>query len=173
MWCTPRHGGGADLRELSDPLISVLVMEVGVVPPRVRGEEAPVVPGEVVSSGLTDLDVVADIWSTDARMAREHAHQAAAIAELARRRRVERDRDFGARGGPGVDARALRPVALADVSDDFVTELAVIRGCSEAEASELAVAALLLTTKARAGVVGALRRAADGPQGADPAGPAR
>ncbi|WP_139220471.1 HNH endonuclease signature motif containing protein [Trujillonella endophytica] len=90
---------------------------------------------------------MADIWSTDAHIAREYAHQAAVIAELARRRRRERDAAFGERGGPGPDAVAARPAALADVSDDFVSELAVIRGCGESEASRLAVEALLLTTK--------------------------
>ncbi len=117
-----------------------------MVPPRVDGDPIRVLPGEVVSAALSELDLVADVWSTDARMAREYAHQAAVIAELARRRRVERDADSGEHGRPAPDARALRPAALADVSDDFVTELAVIRGCAEAEASRLAVDALLLTT---------------------------
>ncbi|TKJ33370.1 hypothetical protein A6V29_16120 [Blastococcus sp. CCUG 61487] len=103
-------------------------------------------PADLMSPGSSELEIVADIWSADAHMAREHARQAAAIAELARRRSVERDADFGARGGPGHDSRAVRQPVLADVSDDFVTELAVIRNCSEAEASKLAVESLLLTT---------------------------
>ena len=110
------------------------------------GQPIPFAPSELVSSHESELELVADIWSSDAHMAREHARQAAAVAELARRRSVERDADLGPRGGPGPDARAVRPPALADVSDDFVTELAVIRHCSEAEASRLAVESVRLTT---------------------------
>jgi hypothetical protein len=123
-------------------------MSIGVLPPpRVAGVPVPVLPSEVVSAVWADLDLAAEIWSTDARLAREHARQAAVITELARRRQASRDADFGPRGGPGSDARASRPAALAEVSEDFVPELAVIRGCSEYEASKLAVEALLLTGK--------------------------
>lgn len=62
-------------------------------------------------------------------------------------RAVERYEDFGPRGGPGLDSCSLRPAALADVSDDFVSELALVRTCSEAEAPRLAAESLLLTTK--------------------------
>ena len=102
-------------------------------PPR-SGEPIPVLPSEVVPPECGELELVCDIWSADAHMAREHARQAATIAELARRRSAERDTDFGPRGGPGPDSRSMRPAALADVSDDFVSELALIRHCSEAEA---------------------------------------
>jgi hypothetical protein len=123
-------------------------MEDGGLPrPPVEGEPIPFVPWEVVSPQSGEFELVCDIWSADAHMAREHARQAATIAELARRRSAERDRDFGTRGGSGPDSRAMRPAALADVSDDFVTELALIRHCSESEASRLAVESLLLTTK--------------------------
>ena len=115
--------------------------------PPVDGEPVPVLPSEVVSRQSAELELVCDIWSADAHMAREHARQAATIAELARRRSVERDTDFGLRGRPGPDSRAMRPAALADVSDDFVTELALIRHCSEAEAGRLAAESILLTTK--------------------------
>ncbi|WP_051684373.1 HNH endonuclease signature motif containing protein [Blastococcus sp. URHD0036] len=121
-------------------------MSIGSVP-RLVGVPVAVSPSEVVSARSADLELVADIWSTDAHMAREHAKQAAVIAELARRRRVSRDADSGPRGGAGQDAQAVRPAALADVSEDFVTELAVIRGCSDGEASKLAVEALVLTGK--------------------------
>src|SRR3954447_5584008 len=123
-------------------------MEDGGGPrPREEGEPIPVLPSEVVSPLAAELELVCDIWSADAHMAREHARQAATIAELARRRSVERDTAFGPRGGPGPDARAMRPAALSDVSDDFVTELALIRHCSEAEAGRLATESILLTTK--------------------------
>jgi hypothetical protein len=122
-------------------------MEGGGVPrPPEDGEPIPVLPSEVVSPELADLELVCDIWSADAHMAREHARQAATIAELARRRSAERDTAFGARGRPGPDSRAVRPAALADVCDDFVSELALIRSCSEAEAGRLAAEAILLTT---------------------------
>jgi hypothetical protein len=121
-------------------------MEVGVVP-RVDGEPVPILPSDVVPSSSGEFDLVADIWSTDARMAREHAVQAAAIAELAHRRPAQRDQDFGPRGGAGPDSRARRPDSLAEVAEDFVTELSVIRHCSESEASRLAADALLLTGK--------------------------
>ncbi len=111
------------------------------------GEPIPFVPSEVTSEETSELELVADIWSADAHMAREYARQAAVIAELARRRSVERDADFGPRGGPGRSSRAGCPAALAHVSDDFVSELATIRLCSEAEASRLAVESILLTTK--------------------------
>ncbi|MGK5170507.1 HNH endonuclease signature motif containing protein [Geodermatophilus sp. CPCC 205761] len=123
-------------------------MEDGGVPrPPEDGVPLPVLPAEVVSPLVAELELVCDIWSADACMAREHARQAATIAELARRRSVERDAAFGPRGGPGPDSRAMRPAALADVSDDFVSELALIRHCSEAEAGRLAAESLLLTTK--------------------------
>src|SRR3712207_3775914 len=123
-------------------------MEDGGVPrPPEDGEPIPVLPAEVVSPQLGDFELVCDIWSADAHVAREHARQAATITELARRRSAERDTAFGARGGPGPDSRAIRPAALADVSDDFVSELALIRSCSEAEAGRLATESLLLTTK--------------------------
>ncbi|MGR6965323.1 HNH endonuclease [Geodermatophilus sp. URMC 61] len=123
-------------------------MEDGGVPrPPEDGEPMPVVPSEVVSPELAEFELVCDIWSADAHMAREHARQAATIAELARRRAVERDAAFGPRGGPGPDSRAMRPAALVDVSDDFVSELAIIRSCSEAEAGRLAAESMLLTTK--------------------------
>lgn len=112
--------------------------------PPPAGGSIPFVPTDLMSEESSELEIVADIWSADAHMAREHARQAAAIAELARRRTIERDADLGPRGGPGRDAAAMRPPALADVSDDFVSELAVIRNCSEAEASKLAVESLLL-----------------------------
>jgi hypothetical protein len=122
-------------------------MDVRTVPPRLDGEPVPVLPSDVVSTASGELDLVADIWSTDAHMAREHAVQAAVIAELARRRPVTRDDDSEPSGGAGPDARAARPASLAEVSEDFVPELAVIRHCSDGEASRLAAEALLLTGK--------------------------
>ncbi|MGY1815480.1 hypothetical protein, partial [Blastococcus sp. SYSU D00820] len=85
---------------------------VDTQPPRppLVGVPWPVSPGEVVPRWSTESDLVCDIWSTDARMAREHARQAAAIAELARRRAVERGADPL---GRGPDAAAVRPLALA------------------------------------------------------------
>ncbi|WP_236836739.1 hypothetical protein, partial [Blastococcus sp. KM273129] len=92
------------------------------------------------------LELVADIWAADAREARHAAQRAEAIAALARRRSIERDRDFGPLGGPGRDSRLRRSTVLAQVSQTFVTELALVRSCSEAEAEALAVESILLTT---------------------------
>jgi hypothetical protein len=111
------------------------------------GVPMPLLPGEVVPPASAEFELVCDIWSADAHMGREYARQAAAIAELASRRSAERDACYGRRGGPGPDSRAARPAALADVSDDFVSELATIRGCSETEAGRLAAESILLTTK--------------------------
>jgi hypothetical protein len=110
------------------------------------GKPFPILPSEVVPRDEAETELLHDIWSADAHIAREHARQAAVVAELARRRAAERDAAFGSRGGPGPDARARRPAALTDVSDDFVSELALIRNCSEHEASRLAVESILLTT---------------------------
>src|SRR3712207_3963460 len=106
----------------------------------------PEVP-DTAASELSDLELVADIWAADAREARYVAERAASIAALARRRRIERDRDFGSLGGPGLDTRYRQSPVLAEVSETFVTELALIRHCSEHEAEMLAVEAVLLTTK--------------------------
>jgi Domain of unknown function (DUF222) len=95
---------------------------------------------------LSETELVADIRAADAREARHVAERAASIAALARRRRIERDREFGPLGGPGLDTRYRRSPVLAEVSETFVTELALIRCCSENEAEALAVEALLLTT---------------------------
>jgi hypothetical protein len=117
-------------------------------PPRepIEGEPIPFLPADLPEAE-SELELVAGIWSGDSHKARAHACQLVDIARLARRRRAERDTAFGPRGRPGLDSRSLRSAVLADVSDDFITELALIRQCSEHEASQLAVEALLLTTK--------------------------
>ncbi|MGY1724155.1 hypothetical protein [Blastococcus sp. SYSU DS0533] len=109
------------------------------------GVPMPLRPGEVVPPASDEFELVCDTWSAAAHMAREHARQAAAIAELARRRSVERDAATAPAAGRG-RYRAARPAALADVSDDFVSELATIRNCSEAEVGRLAAELILLTT---------------------------
>ena len=102
-----------------------------------------------VGAGLSDIELVSDIWAADARESRHVAERAAAISALARRRSVERDRDFGSLGKSGLDSQLRQPEALRAVSDAFVTELAMIRGCSEMAAEALAVESILLTTKLR------------------------
>ncbi|MGY2001652.1 DUF222 domain-containing protein [Blastococcus sp. SYSU DS1024] len=116
-------------------------------PPRAPDEGVPIpwVP-DTDAPGLSDLELVADIWAADAREARYAAQRAEAITALARRRSIDRDRDFGPLGGPGLDSRLRRSEVLALVSETFVTELAMIRGCTEAEAEALAVESILLTT---------------------------
>ena len=109
------------------------------------GELIPDFPDD--DAAASDLELVADIWAADAREARHVAERAASIAALARRRSIERDRDFGRLGGPGLDSRLRRSPVLAEVSETFVTELAMIRSCSEREAEQLAIESILLTTK--------------------------
>ncbi|SDY25785.1 protein of unknown function [Modestobacter sp. DSM 44400] len=92
----------------------------------------------------SETELVADIWSADARMSRQVAARAVAIDALARRRRATGDRPAGSRGGAGRDSVALWRHGLADVSETFVPELALIRGCSEREAERIAVWALVL-----------------------------
>ncbi|TFV74429.1 HNH endonuclease [Blastococcus sp. CT_GayMR19] len=102
-----------------------------------------------VAAPLSDLELVADIWAADARESRHVAERAASVAALARRRSIERDKDFRQLGGPGLDSRLRQSPVLADVSETFVTELAMIRCCSEREAELLAIESILLTTKLR------------------------
>jgi hypothetical protein len=118
--------------------------------------EAPPIPDDAVpvhvmphdlEPSLSETELVADIWAADARESRYVAERAASIAALARRRHIERDRDFGPLAGPGLDSRYRQSPSLAEVSETFVTELALIRHCSEHEAEMLAVEAVLLTTK--------------------------
>ena len=99
-----------------------------------------------IDPGSSDLELVSDIWAADAREARHAAERAQAIAALARRRAIERDREFGGLGGPGLDSRLRRSPVLAQVSETFVSELALIRGCTEFEAEALAIESILLTT---------------------------
>jgi hypothetical protein len=106
-------------------------------------------PADLLGSG-SELECVADIWAADATAARAAAELAAWIAQLARRRRIDRQRDaaeFDPAGRPGRDTLDRRPPCLADVSETFVPELALIRGCTEAEAAVLAVESLVLVER--------------------------
>jgi len=97
---------------------------------------------ELVTS--PDRDLVADLWSADARMAREVANLYVAVESLARRRPADADRPAGTPGAPGVDSRALAAPRLGGVSEAFVPELAMIRSCTETEATTLALEAVAL-----------------------------
>src|SRR5687768_12704697 len=118
-------------------------------PPPIPDDGVPIheLPDDVAAAAMSDLELVADIWAADARESRHAAERAASVAALARRRSIERDRDFGRLGGPGLDSRLRQSPVLADVSETFVTELAMIRCCSEREAEMLAIESILLTTK--------------------------
>ena len=113
--------------------------------PAAEGEPVPFVPDDL-APGLSETELVADIWSAQSRQSREYAMELEAVARLARRRRRADAMARGARGGPGVDSRAAAAPELADVTEDFVPELALIRGCTEAEAAVLARESILLTT---------------------------
>ena len=110
-----------------------------------EGEPVPFVPDDLAPE-LSETELVADIWSAQSRQAREYAVELESIARLARRRRRTDAMARGAAGGPGVDSRATAAPELADITEDFVSELAVIRSCTEAEASVLAREAILMTT---------------------------
>jgi len=97
---------------------------------------------ELVTS--PDRDLVVDLWSADARMAREAANLYVAVESLARRRPADADRRAGTPGAPGVDSRALAAPRLGGVSEAFVPELAMIRSCTETEATTLALEAVAL-----------------------------
>ena len=102
---------------------------------------------EDLAPALSETELVADIWAADAREARHVAERAVSVAHFARRRRRQRDEEFGPHGGPGLDSRHRTPVVLADYSETLVTELAFIRHCSEFEAEALLVESLILVNK--------------------------
>jgi hypothetical protein len=100
-----------------------------------------------LAPALSETELVADIWAADARESRHVAERAVSVARFARRRRRQRDDEFGSRGGPGLDSRHRTPVVLADYSETLVAELAFIRNSSEIEAEALLVESLILTNK--------------------------
>jgi hypothetical protein len=119
-------------------------------PPLLPDDGVPIhAEPDAVGAHLSDLELVCDIWAADARESRHVAERAAAVTALARRRSADRDRDFGSLGKPGLDSQLREPEALRQVSETFVTELAMVRGCSEVAAEALAVESILLTTKLR------------------------
>src|SRR5829696_471640 len=109
-------------------------------------EPVPQLPG-VDASEFCERDLVLFIGGADAIEARNHASRLRWIAGLAGRRRCSGSLAAAdGRGGPGVDARALADPVLAGIREDFVAELALTRGCSEAEALALLREAVLATT---------------------------
>src|SRR5215211_6810295 len=106
-------------------------------------EPVPEVP-DVDAAGFSEQELVTCIGAADAIEARNHAARLLSIAWLARRR-ARRGPLASGRGGPGLDSRALAEAVTACVAEDFVTELALTRECSEAEAHGLLREALLLT----------------------------
>jgi hypothetical protein len=88
-------------------------------PPPIPDDGVPIhAEPDDVAEALSDLELVSDIWAADARESRHVAERAAAVAALARRRSVQRDRDFGSLGKPGStrscadrrrSGRSLRP----------------------------------------------------------------
>src|SRR5688572_4914119 len=95
--------------------------------------------------GLGDYELAADVQETMEQQARCYAYDLEAVARFARRRRRTRDlATADGRGGPGIDAGALADAVLADVAEDFVAELALLRACTESEAATVLREALLL-----------------------------
>jgi hypothetical protein len=113
--------------------------------PAEDGEPVPFVPDDCAPE-LSETELVADIWSAQSRQSREYAMELQAIARLAHRRRGVDGMARGARGGPGVDARAMATPELDDISEAFVSEVALIRGCTDAQALVMARESILLTT---------------------------
>jgi hypothetical protein len=102
---------------------------------------------DVDTDGFSERELVTYIGAADAIEAKNHAARLLSIARLARRRRCLGELAAAdGRGGPGVDARALADPALADIREDFVTELALTCRCSEAEAGALLRESVLATT---------------------------
>src|SRR5215207_6570780 len=96
-------------------------------------------------AGAGDYELVADMREAMELQGRFYACDLEAVARLARLRRTGELATADGRGGPGVDSRALADAVLAEVAEDFVAELALARGCSEAEAHTVLREALLLT----------------------------
>ena len=90
---------------------------------------------DVDPSRLGDDELVADMREAQSMQAQMYAWDLESVARWAERRRtglVLATAD--GRGGPGVDSRALADAVLAGVDEDFVSELALARDCTEAEA---------------------------------------
>src|SRR5215210_4859905 len=101
---------------------------------------------DVDPSRLDDYEQVADMREAMAFQGQCYARDLEAVARFARRRGAGRKlATASGRGGPGVDSRALADAVTADVAEDFVTELALSRDCTEAEAHTVLREALLLT----------------------------
>src|SRR3712207_837871 len=108
-------------------------------------EPVPELP-DVDAAGVSDGELVGVIGAVDGIEARNHATRLLYVARLARRRsRRGALASTSGRGGPGVDSRGLADAVTAGVAEDFVTELALTRECTEAEAYGLLREALLLT----------------------------
>ena len=105
------------------------------------GEPVDDVATRALMSG-PEAELVADIWASDARAAKDTAALYVAVDALARQRPAVLDRPAGAPGSAGPDTRASRAPRLESVSEAFVPELALIRGCTEQEAETLALAAV-------------------------------
>jgi hypothetical protein len=109
-------------------------------------EEPALLAPDVDASRLAEYELVADMREALAFQGQMYARDLEAVAGwAARRRRRGELATVDGRGGPGVDSRALADVVLAGVAEDFVAELALARGCSEAEAAAVLREALLLT----------------------------
>ncbi len=99
---------------------------------------------EVDMPETSDADLVEDLHRAQYRQRHAYAGEWEAVALLARRRTGELGTADG-RGGPGLEARTLTDEVLAGVREDFVSELALIRQCSEVQARAVLREALLLT----------------------------
>jgi hypothetical protein len=110
-------------------------------------ESDPALPAPWTDPGAAgDYELAADVQEAVMLQGQWYASDLEAVARFARRRRKARELSTAdGRGGPGVDSRALADAVLADVAEDFTAELALLRGCTEAEAGTVLREALLLT----------------------------
>src|SRR5687767_7839876 len=107
----------------------------------------PALIAPIVDPGpLEEYELIADMREARIMQAVMYAAELEAVARWAARRRTGLVLGTaGGRGGPGVDSRALADTVLAGIDEDFVAELALARGVSEAQASTVLREALLLT----------------------------
>jgi hypothetical protein len=111
-----------------------------------EGNDLALVAPDVDPRRLADYELVADMRELQTMQAVMYAGDLEAVARWAARRHTGLVLGTaGGRGGPGVDTRALADLALSGIDEDFVSELALARGCAESHASVVLREALLLT----------------------------
>src|SRR3954470_22051282 len=122
-------------------------MSIGPVSCGEEDADDPALVAPCVDPGrLADYALVADMRELQSMQAVMYAGDLEAVARWAARRRTGLVLGTAdGRGGAGGDTPALADSVPAGIDEDFVPELALARGCSEAHASTVLREALLLT----------------------------